>query len=44
MNYELKKLVEWIRSNKLCLNSGKSEIAIYRSKTQKRTRCNNYKN
>ena len=35
MNYELKKLAEWLRSNKLSLNSGKSELVIFRSKTKK---------
>ena len=34
-NYKLKKQVEQLRSNKLCLNSGKSELVIFRSKTQK---------
>ena len=35
MNYELKKIAEWIRSNKLSLNSGKSELVIFRTKTKK---------
>ena len=35
MNCELKKLTEWLRSNKLSLNSGKSELVIFRSKTKK---------
>ena len=29
MNYELKKLAEWLRSNKLSFNSGKSELIIF---------------
>ena len=29
------KLAEWLRSNKLSLNSGKSELVIFRSKTKK---------
>ena len=35
MNCELKKLAEWLRSKKLSLNSGKSELPIFRSKTKK---------
>ena len=35
MNYELKKIAEWVRSNKLSLNSGKSELVIFRTKTKK---------
>ena len=35
MNYELKKLAEWLRSNKLSLNFKKSELVIFRSKTKK---------
>ena len=35
MNYELKKLAEWLRFNKLSLNSGKSELVIFLSKTKK---------
>ena len=35
MNYELKKLSEWLRTNKLYLNSGKSELVIFSSKTKK---------
>ena len=29
------KLAEWLRSNKLSRNSGKSELVIFRSKTKK---------
>ena len=35
MNCELKELAKWLRSNKLSLNSGKSELAIFCSKTNK---------
>ena len=35
MTYELKKLAEWLRFNKLSLNSGKSELVIFLSKTKK---------
>ena len=35
MSYELKKLTEWLISNKLSLNSGKSELVIFRSKAKK---------
>ena len=35
MNCELKRLAEWPRSNKLSLNSEKSELVIFRSKTKK---------
>ena len=34
MNYELKKLAEWLRSNKLSLNFKKSELVIFCSKTK----------
>ena len=40
MNCELKKLAEWLRSNKLSLNSGKSELVIFRSKAKKDERNN----
>ena len=35
MTCESKILTEWLRSNKLALNSGKSELVIFRSKTKK---------
>ena len=35
INCELKKLTEWLRSNKLSPNSGKSELVIFRSKKKK---------
>ena len=35
MNCELKKLTEWLRYKKRSLNSGKSELVIFRSKTRK---------
>ena len=35
MNYELKKLAEWLRSNKLSFNSGKSKLVIFHSKLTK---------
>ena len=35
MNCKLKKITEWLRSNKLSLNSGKSELVIFRSKAKK---------
>ena len=35
MNCELNKLIESLRSNKLALNSGKSELVIFCSKTKK---------
>ena len=38
MNYKLKKLAEWLRSNKLSLNSGKSKLVIFRSKTTATTK------
>ena len=36
MNYELKKLAEWFKSNKLSLNSGK--LQKKQKKNKKRTR------
>ena len=35
INCELKKIVEWLRSNQLSRNSGKSELVIFRSKAKK---------
>ena len=35
MNCKLKKLTEWLKSNKLSFNPGKSELVIFRSKTKK---------
>ena len=35
MNCELKKLAEWLRPNKLSLNSGKPEFVIFCTKTKK---------
>ena len=35
INCELKQSTKWLRSNKLSLNSGKPELAIFRSKTKK---------
>ena len=35
MNYKSKDLSEWLRSNKLSLNSGKSTLVIFHSKTKK---------
>ena len=35
MNCESKNLAEWLRSDKLSLNSGKLELFIFRSKTKK---------
>ena len=35
MNYELKKLAEWLRSNKLSFNSGKFKLVIFHSKLTK---------
>ena len=35
MNYELKQLAEWLRSCRLSLSSGKSELVIFLSKTKK---------
>ena len=35
MNCEIKKIAEWLRSNKLSPNSGKSELVVFLSKTKK---------
>ena len=35
MNHKSKKLAEWLRCNKLSLNSGKPLLVIFRSKTKK---------
>ena len=36
INYEFKKLAEWLRSNKLSLNYGKSGLVIFCSKAKKK--------
>ena len=36
INSELKKSAEWLKSNKLSLNSEKSELVIFRLKTNKK--------
>ena len=36
INYEFKKLAEWLRSNRLSLNYGKSELVIFCSKAKKK--------
>ena len=38
MNYELKKIAEWLSPNKLSLNSGKSELVIFHTKTTKKNK------
>ena len=35
MNCDFKKIAEWLRSNKLFFNSGKSELITFYSKTKK---------
>ena len=44
INYELKKIAEWLKSNKLSLHSGKSKFAFVFTQNQKSTTSNNNQN
>ena len=35
INFEIKKIVHWLRANKISLNSSKTEIIIFKSKKKK---------
>ena len=37
VNYDLRQIVEWLRVNKILLNSGKTEVVLFRSKNKKFT-------
>ena len=43
INYEFKKLAEWLRSNRLSLNYGKSELVIFCSKVTIKLKSLKYK-
>ena len=34
VNYDLRHIVEWLRANKISLNSGKTEFILFRSKNK----------
>ena len=35
INHNLKSVAEWLKANKISLNSGKTELVLFRSKTKK---------
>ena len=35
INHNLKSIAEWLKANKISLNSGKTELVLFRSKTKK---------
>ena len=35
VNYDLRHIVAWLRANKVLLNSGKTELILFRSKNKK---------
>ena len=43
VNSDLKALCQWIRSNKLSLNTGKTEIIVFKNKKQKITKHLNFR-
>ena len=43
VNHDLKVLCQWIRSNKLSLNAGKTEIIIFKNKNQEITKHLNFR-
>ena len=34
VNYDLRHIVKWLRANKILLNSGKTELILFRSKNE----------
>ena len=42
-NFEIKKIVHWLRANKISLNSSKTEIIIFKSKKKKITKNLNFR-
>ena len=41
VNYDLRHIVEWLRANKISLNSGKTELVLFRYKNKKITKSMN---
>ena len=40
VNYDLRHIVEWLRTTNVLLNSGKTELILFRSKNKKITKMN----
>ena len=38
VNYDLRHIVEWLRANKVSLNTGKTELVLFKSKNKKFTK------
>ena len=43
VNYDLRQVVKWLRENKILLNSGKTELILFRSKYKNITKNMNFK-
>ena len=43
VNYDLRHIVEWLRANKISLNSGKTELVLFRYKNKKITKSMNFR-
>ena len=43
INFEIKKIVHWLRANKISLTSGKTENIIFKSKKKKITKNLNFR-
>ena len=43
INHNLKSIAEWLKANKISLNSGKSELVLFRSKDKKITKNMNFR-
>ena len=43
VNYDLRHIVEWLRANKISLNSGKTELILFRSKHKNITKNMNFR-
>ena len=43
VNYDLRYIVEWLRVNKISLNTGKTERVLFRSKNKKITKNMNFR-
>ena len=43
INCTLKSIAEWLKANKISLNSGKTELVLFRSKDKKITKNMNFR-
>ena len=43
VNYDQRHIVEWLRANKISLNSDKTELILFRSKNKKITKNMNFR-